>query len=183
MQKPQLSRKLRSITAVYDFNNTTEEALRPSRWEFLEANCDSTPFNYQDGIFLNGFNGLLLYRCSLQQWDAGYTGEVSESLSLNGGFHSVHQDLAPIYGIMPALDQQFPVCLKSRCRYHLCMEPMWQVLFAAAGNGLLYCPEATIYGVKVAHNGIRGIWMDLRWNPILLLLLKSRRQSCPKIIK
>lgn len=149
--KAQAIKEIESITADMILQYTEEPEAIGGESSF-EATAIGTPFNYQDAFF-DGFQWAPASIDAPAAWDAGYTGEGVRVAVIDGGFHSVHQDLAPNMDIASSRSTV------PGFAFNQDVGTFWHGthvagIVAAAGNGIVgIAPEATIIGVKSLHNG------------------------------
>ena len=110
------------------------------------------PFVYQNAIF----DGIQWAPGSINApaaWDAGFTGEGVRVAVIDGGFHSVHQDL------VANLDVASSISTVPGFNFNQDVGTFWHGthvagIIAASGVGIVgIAPKATIIGVKSLHNG------------------------------
>lgn len=142
---------IESITADMILQYTQEPEILAGE-NTMEAQVAGPPFNYQDAFF-DGFQWAPGSIDAPKAWDAGYTGEGVRVAVIDGGFHSMHQDLAP------NLDVASSISTVPGFNFNQDVGTFWHGthvagIVAAAGLGVVgIAPKATIIGVKSLHNG------------------------------
>lgn len=112
----------------------------------------ATPFNYQTAVF-DGFQWAPGSIDAPNAWENGYTGQGVRIAIIDGGIHSLHND------IRPNLDVASSISTVPGFNFNQDTGTTWHGthvagIAAAAGVGIVgIAPKATIVGVKSLHNG------------------------------
>ena len=112
----------------------------------------ATPFNYQTAVF-DGFQWAPGSIEAPKAWENGYTGQGVRIAIIDGGIHSLHND------IRPNLDVARSKSTVPGFNFNQDTGTFWHGthvagIAAAAGSGIVgIAPKATIVGVKSLHNG------------------------------